>query len=288
MRAWGWRPSLAPAPVSPREEGEGVGARRRLRQVPAVPPGSSSLVPGSAVPLSGPKGPQVATPRVRFPGHGRVLAVWPRPPPPAPSRAASVARPASVLPTQARRPPAAPGFQSAHAGPRGARRGRTAGGAGAPRRRSPRPGRAVSRELGVNSPEWRREACSLRRRRYPGPAGPELEAVGGRLGGGQLPGATPPPRLARPPARPRPRGRGSAPAAAGAGASLRAWTRREGRGAGGAGGRTGRRGARAFSRTRDSACVLGGCGWWPCSVPSAGSSAVLACSPPPLPPVFFL
>lgn len=86
--------------------------------------------------------------------------------------------------------------------PERVRRARTAGRARAPGRPSPRPDRAVSRALGVNSPEWRLEACSPRRRRYLGPDGPEPEAAAG-TSGGSLSGAAAPPD---------PRGRRRAPA----------------------------------------------------------------------------
>lgn len=59
------------------------------------------------------------------------------------------------------------------------RKARTGGGAGVPSCRSPLPDLAVSRELGVNSPEWRPEVCMQRRRRSPGPTGPELEGAAG-------------------------------------------------------------------------------------------------------------
>lgn len=73
-------------------------------------------------------------------------------------------------------PPRDLGVQRAHAG-----HARSAG-SGVPGRRCPRPNRAVSRELGVNSPEWRPEACLRRRRRYPGPSRPEPEAAAGKSG----------------------------------------------------------------------------------------------------------
>lgn len=172
-----------------------------------------------------PRVPRPTIPRVHCPPSPPFLPqTWTRQIRPAPGRKCreTFVRPPDPV-------PAAPGIRSAHAGPRRARRGRTAGGAGvpgAPSRRSPCRGRAVSRELGVNSPEWRREACLPRRRRYPGPPGPELEAAAGRLGGDSLPGAPlPTGRPVQPPARRRPRGRGCAPA--GAGASLRLWTLRE-------------------------------------------------------------
>lgn len=101
------------------------------------------------------------------------------------------------------------------------RRARTAGGAGVPSHHSPRPDRAVSRELGVNSPEWRPGACLPPRRRYPGPVGAELEAAAG-TSDGLLHGASasPPDLLGRPrgqvcPPRPRPGGWGSARAVSG-------------------------------------------------------------------------
>uniref|UniRef100_A0A8C0YZV6 Membrane-bound transcription factor site-1 protease n=1 Tax=Canis lupus familiaris TaxID=9615 RepID=A0A8C0YZV6_CANLF len=132
-------------------------------------------VPGAAA-LAGPAPPGVAPPRQV--GHAP-----PAPPRPGPQVSRDLRRPPGPGPGPApappRPPPAGPRPASgAHAGPRGARRGRTARvGGGARGRRSPRPGRVVSRELGVNSPEWRREACWPRRRRYPRAAGPEPEAV---------------------------------------------------------------------------------------------------------------
>lgn len=103
--------------------------------------------------------------------------------------------------------------------------------------------------MGVNSPEWRPEVCSPRRRRYPGPTGPELEAAAG-MSGGRIPGAASPPpdrprvHLCSPGPRPRGwrssvrwlgppcdcgpagRGQGAVPAAKGACGKRGIWTHR--------------------------------------------------------------
>nr|KAF6407286.1 hypothetical protein HJG59_009929 [Molossus molossus] len=91
--------------------------------------------------------------------------------------AVNVARLSSVLPARAPRPSAS------RARTQGSRRLRTAGGAGIPSRRFPRSDGAVSRDLGVNSPEWRPEACLPRRHRYSGPSGPELKTAADRVEG---------------------------------------------------------------------------------------------------------
>lgn len=88
---------------------------------------------------------------------------------------ANVARPSSILPAWSRGPRRPERARKPRE--RGTHRARWVGGAEAPSCGPPWPGRPVSRELGVNSPEWSAQACSPRRRRYPGPAGPELPAA---------------------------------------------------------------------------------------------------------------
>lgn len=112
--------------------------------------------------------PAVGSPRHRLDPSKITIphCLQPRPLP----TAVNVARLSPVLPAQAQRPSAS------RARTQGPRRVRTAG-------LSPRSDGAVSRELGVNSPEWRPEACSPRRHRYSGPSGPELEAAAGTLSG---------------------------------------------------------------------------------------------------------
>lgn len=104
------------------------------------------------------------------------------PPRPRP-RPGNVARSSSDLLAQARQPSAA------RARTQSQRKARTTGASSIPSRRSLRRDRAVSRELGVNSLEWRPEACFPLRCCYPGPTRHELEADAGKSGR-LLPGAS--------------------------------------------------------------------------------------------------
>lgn len=114
----------------------------------------------------------------RSPAHCLRLAPrWPRPSastlPQVPGRKCreTIVHPPGVVP----RPTASRARTQARE--RGTHRARCVCGADAPSCGPPWPGRPVSRELGVNSPEWSTQACSQRRCRYPGPAGPELQAA---------------------------------------------------------------------------------------------------------------
>lgn len=130
-------------------------------------------------------------PRPSSPSGPERDAHAPLPPVPAPAPGPQMSRerraPSRPKPRGPRRPERARRRHARHARPAGP----ASAAAGLPA-----PGRAVSRELGVNSPEWRPKVCSPRRRRYPGPTGPELEAAAG-TSGGRIPGAAsrPPPRV---------------------------------------------------------------------------------------------
>lgn len=138
-------------PGRPQEERSGVRAFRRLRSVlarRAVPPGSSFA--GSA----GSPGSWPCQPAHLTPAHSDSLRC---PAQPQPKQAGHASEPTgrrcreiSVRPASG---PAALGAQSAHAGAAPGTQGtQAAGEAGAPSCGSPRPVRAISRELGVNSP----------------------------------------------------------------------------------------------------------------------------------------
>lgn len=182
----------------------------------AVPSASSSVGPCPARPLSSlcPLS-KLLAPKPSAP-HSEPL-----PPVPAPAPGPQVSRERRA---PSRRRPCGPRCPERARRPH-ARHARPAGPA-FPAVGLPAPGRALSRELGVNSPEWRPEVCSPLRRRYPGPTGAELEAAAG-TSGGRLPGAASPPPD-RPRASPVSAGPGAPRAGvrrAVAGPSLRPWTR---------------------------------------------------------------
>lgn len=153
----------------------------------AVPSASSSVGPCPARPLSSlcPLS-KLLAPKPSAP-HSEPL-----PPVPAPAPGPQVSRERRA---PSRRRPCGPRCPERARRPH-ARHARPAGPA-LPAVGLPAPGRALSRELGVNSPEWRPEVCSPLRRRYPGPTGAELEAAAG-TSGGRLPGAASPPSARRP------------------------------------------------------------------------------------------
>lgn len=187
--AWGCRPSPAPARAVSRSTASGVYSkcwpRGPFHQVwSAQDMGQQGRFRASAFPpRSRPKAQRIPRPAAPTVGSSQhhlgssetATPHWlqPRPLP----KAANVARLASVLPAGAGR------HWASRARTQAPRRIRAAAGAGVPSRRSPRLDAAVSRELVVNSPEWRPEACSPRGRRYPAPPGPKLEAAAGTSGG---------------------------------------------------------------------------------------------------------